>query len=1072
MKRYTFPFPFPLAGVVVLALALVPVLSRAGPAEDLSQARSFQSQSQWAASESVATAALHDLERSPAPDSIAMAEALCLIGKARMRGVGFNDSTGIRAATRCLAIRERRLGPRHEDVATAHDLVGDFLVGIGKSDSAMTHIRLALDIRRERLAPDDTLIADSWNQLAIGLRDQRDFPGAIEAWDHAIAIRERAQGPDHPSVALYLADAAICWSEQGDLDRARTMLHRSLEIFERSAPDHVRRWVPYNNLSDIESQAGNTALSVDLVHEGLRLAERYPSANRGPIITLRTNLGIGLTHFRDYEGAYVVFSELVPAAEARYGPNHWRTLWIRANQALAACAALDTAGLRLIADVEAAIVRTGGPALRFLGGAQGYQAAVLLQEGKAAEARVKIEQSIRSEQLVRQSANMRSDDYLVYVPVLEALRDTAALDNVRRDIAALIEQQAGFGAMESDAELWYSDARAARALGLRQEAWDGALKAEQISRERVRLNLEALPNLRGVQLVGGEAHYVDLVVDLAKDGPREWRSAAWDRLVRSRGLATAEMARRKLPTDLRTDTLLTGAHGRWIETQRRLAQMTVRASGTSGDSLLRAQLEVLRTAAERAEETYAKAMVDRGAHRPLSEVGLADVRTRLGPGEALVSLLLSQASRVAVIRSQADADSGQVLALITRGSEAPIALVDLGRMGYLREPIDRWRTSLAAAPGGGAGGSMRTEEECRRLGERVRKLLWDPIAAYLEGVSDVYLVGEGPVVDLPWHALPKGDRSYLVESGPRLHILNAERELVEEASPPASPSLLAVGAPDYDRAGPNPGEATVVAAAVVRAGMDPCAAGPSRLSPLPQTRTEVEAVAQAWESDPNHRSMLLLGPEASEAAVKRAAPGGSVLHIATHGVVAPDRCVARGDLRGVGGVDPLLKPDQKRPSVTASPNVQGYVPIPSPWMGRRVWLALAGANHAAEHDADENEGLLTGEEVLTLDLTGTDWVVLSACHSGLGESWSREGTIGIRRAFALAGARTVIASAWSVEDNATREWMSALYEARAHGANLGAQATESASRAILAARRAGSRSTHPFYWAAFTATGE
>jgi CHAT domain-containing protein len=137
-----------------------------------------------------------------------------------------------------------------------------------------------------------------------------------------------------------------------------------------------------------------------------------------------------------------------------------------------------------------------------------------------------------------------------------------------------------------------------------------------------------------------------------------------------------------------------------------------------------------------------------------------------------------------------------------------------------------------------------------------------------------------------------------------------------------------------------------------------------------------------------------------------------------------------------------------------------------------VWLALAGANHAREHQSDENEGLLTADEVVTLDLEGTDWVVLSACHSGLAEAWSREGTLGMRRAFDLAGARTVIASQWAVEDKATREWMLALYAARARGATSAAAALESANRTILAQRRSAGRSTHPFYWAAFCASGE
>jgi CHAT domain-containing protein len=77
----------------------------------------------------------------------------------------------------------------------------------------------------------------------------------------------------------------------------------------------------------------------------------------------------------------------------------------------------------------------------------------------------------------------------------------------------------------------------------------------------------------------------------------------------------------------------------------------------------------------------------------------------------------------------------------------------------------------------------------------------------------------------------------------------------------------------------------------------------------------------------------------------------------------------------------------------------------------------------------------------------------------------------MRRAFDLAGARTVIAGQWALEDQAAREWMTALYGARARGEVKAAIAVESASRVVLAARRVERRSTHPFYWASFSATG-
>jgi CHAT domain-containing protein len=111
-------------------------------------------------------------------------------------------------------------------------------------------------------------------------------------------------------------------------------------------------------------------------------------------------------------------------------------------------------------------------------------------------------------------------------------------------------------------------------------------------------------------------------------------------------------------------------------------------------------------------------------------------------------------------------------------------------------------------------------------------------------------------------------------------------------------------------------------------------------------------------------------------------------------------------------------------------------------------------------------------DIAAASLEEARWVVLSACDTGLGDSRAYEGAFGLRRAFHLAGARTVIMSLWRVDDAATADWMAALYAARfEHGAGA-ADAVAAAQRATLTARRAAGLDPHPYYWAAFISAGD
>jgi CHAT domain-containing protein len=234
-----------------------------------------------------------------------------------------------------------------------------------------------------------------------------------------------------------------------------------------------------------------------------------------------------------------------------------------------------------------------------------------------------------------------------------------------------------------------------------------------------------------------------------------------------------------------------------------------------------------------------------------------------------------------------------------------------------------------------------------------------------------------------------------------------------------------------------------------------------RFEGLPASAREAGEVAGIWKETAVdvEQAQVFVGRAANESTFKQLGPGSRVLHLATHGFFLGDSCASGLDgTRAVGGLTTGSKPEQPAGTRENPLLLSG--------------LALAGANRRIAARPDEEDGILTAEEVASLNLEGVEWAVLSACDTGLGELKAGEGVFGLRRAFQVAGVRTVIMSLWSVEDRAARQWMLALYRGRLEKKLDTADAVREAGLTVLRDRRAKGLTTHPFYWAGFVAAGD
>jgi len=607
-------------------------------------------------------------------------------------------------------------------------------------------------------------------------------------------------------------------------------------------------------------------------------------------------------------------------------------------------------------------------------------------------------------------------------------------------------------------------ARLGVATGKRHEALTDAAQAAYLYARHLAPAFRVLPKDSALQFALENRSTLELALSLlaspsAAEGAAE---LVWPAIAYARGLVVHELeasnnwAKKDLPKTVRK--LVTNLS----EARRALAQVQTRYRPFSTQDERRIALQFAFARVAAAESSLAAETALARLDSPSEDFSLERLFKELPPRNALVAF-------VRFTGSVSSKNAEQYGAFVKAKESSRARFLNLGSATEIDRVILDWRSFLLNFD----EYSGSAAENLRKTGLLLKKLLWEPISGSLGTSKRVLIVPDGAIYLLPFAALPgQNDDTYLIEDGFEFHRLVSERDITRSPSIESSkqslapPSFLTLGGPAFGK--PTSQEGTRLASVpspfkrwrdtlgryyqdVLRGSCRP--QGQISFLSLPQTSLEakeIDSILQmaAYRQGVIGTTELFIGEAATEAAFKKSAPGKSIIHLATHAFADLD-CQESIESRGMG--DLLL----------GSPETRRFIP----------GIAFAGANRSGTSESADEDGILTLPEIASIDLSGTDWVVLSACESALGQVALGEGIQGLAQGFRASGVRTVIHSLWTVLDEVTREWMNELYRARILESKNTPASLRSANLEIIRRLRREQGSAHPYFWAAFVATG-
>ena len=357
-------------------------------------------------------------------------------------------------------------------------------------------------------------------------------------------------------------------------------------------------------------------------------------------------------------------------------------------------------------------------------------------------------------------------------------------------------------------------------------------------------------------------------------------------------------------------------------------------------------------------------------------------------------------------------------AFVLRSDSKKISWIELGSADLIDDAVVQLRRQIT-----GNLVNLKTKQTVKKPEEFLKSQLWSKIEPALQGCHTIIVIPDGNLHRVPWSALPgHSPGAFLIQDyaiavanyGQQLFGLLNDRRIDKG-------KLLVVGGINYGSSQqvnetvsqPKPLQLLSVNHRSNRRQAK------STWKFLDGSALEAAAIESAWKL--RLPVETLSGSKVTENQLASRLEKCRFAHLATHGFFAASDSETIHQINVAGNPSSARGQSTRRFDKTIARN---------PYL--LSGIVVSGANLEPKRDefgiAVGEDGILTGEEVVGLDLRNLELVTLSACETGLGDVAAGEGVFGLQRAFHQAGARSVIASLWKVDDQATKTLMVEFYK--------------------------------------------